>query len=79
MHQSAGMEQMLRVSEVAERLGVGERTVREWLRRGRLPRVDLAARAIRVPVSAVERLVREGLTPARSRNRFESNETEKDS
>lgn len=51
---------LLRVIEVAERLGLRETTVRSWLADGRLPRVKIGSKAIRVPQEAVERIIREG-------------------
>lgn len=51
---------LLRVNEVAELLALRETTVRSWLADGRLPRVKIGSKAIRVPQEAVERIIREG-------------------
>ena len=51
---------LLRVIEVAERLGLRETTVRSWLADGRLPRVKIGPKAVRVPEAAVEEIIRQG-------------------
>jgi excisionase family DNA binding protein len=52
-------QRLLRVSEVAERLAHREGTIRAWLSEGRLPRVRVGPRSIRIPSEAVEKLIRE--------------------
>ena len=51
---------LLRVNEVAERLGLRETTVRSWLADGRLPRVKIGPKAVRIPQEAVEKIIRHG-------------------
>lgn len=58
-------EKLLRVSEVAERLGLRVSTVRAWILRRRIPVVRVSSRAIRVPESAVAKLIEAGTIPAR--------------
>lgn len=48
---------LLTVREVAERLRISERTARAWLAAGRLERVRLSARAIRVRESSLAALL----------------------
>lgn len=58
------MEQMLlRVSEVAARLGLAEATVRRLIWRGHLPAVRPTRKAVRVPLSAVEAVIALGHNP----------------
>jgi excisionase family DNA binding protein len=62
---------VLTVAKAAERLGLKEGTLRIWLYQRKLAYVKLG-RAVRVPESEVERLVRENLVPARGNQREES-------
>lgn len=61
-HEANG--QLLRVTEVAERLALKESTVRAWLLRRRLPLVK-CGRAVRIPAEAVEEFIRRNTVPAR--------------
>ena len=56
---------MLTVSEVAQRLGLKEGTIRLYISKKKLAHVRLG-RAIRIPEEEVDRLIREHLVPARS-------------
>jgi excisionase family DNA binding protein len=58
---------MLKVSEVATKLGIRESTVRLWLVKRKIAYVRLSRRAVRVPQSEIDRLIRENTIPA-SRN-----------
>ncbi len=49
----------LTVAQVAERVGVCQRTVKRWLEDGRLPHVRLPGGGIRVAVAELERVLRE--------------------
>lgn len=51
---------LLRVNEVAERLALRETTVRSWLADGRLPRIKIGPKAVRIPEEAVEKIIRQG-------------------
>ena len=51
---------LLRVNEVAELLALRESTVRSWLADGRLPRIKIGTKAVRIPEEAVEKIIREG-------------------
>jgi excisionase family DNA binding protein len=55
---------LLTVAETAERLGVKIPTIRLWLALRKLEYVKLS-RAVRVPESEVERLIRDNTIPAR--------------
>jgi excisionase family DNA binding protein len=55
---------LLTVREAADRLALREGTIRAWLTRRWLPKVQLG-RAVRIPADAVEELVRLGTIPAR--------------
>ncbi len=54
-----------RVPEVAEKLGIHERTVWRWLREGRLKRVKVGGATL-IPADQVERLIRSETTAADS-------------
>ena len=56
---------LLTVPEVAQRLSIKESTVRAWLLRRQLAHVKIGRRAVRVSVGEVERIIKEGNTPAR--------------
>ncbi len=59
------LTKLLTVQEVAEALRVQPATIRAWiLRRTRINSVRVG-RAVRVPEAEVERLLRNGLRPAR--------------
>lgn len=55
---------LLRVHEVAQRLGIKEGTVRLWLSLRKLPRVQ-CGRSVRVPADAVEEFIARNTIPAR--------------
>lgn len=57
--------QLLKVREVADRLGLKEGTVRLWLAQRRLPLVR-CGRAVRIPLEAVEEFIARNTIPARS-------------
>jgi len=48
---------LLDVEQVAHLLALRPNTIRGWLQNGRLPRVRLSGRAVRVPREAVEQLI----------------------
>lgn len=58
------MKKLLTVVEAATELGIKASTVRAWLARRRLPRVN-CGRAVRIPAEAVERFIAENTVPAR--------------
>ena len=58
-------EQLLTVTEAAQRLALKPSTVRKMLYQRRLPRVRIGRRAIRIREADVEALVRLGFEPAR--------------
>jgi excisionase family DNA binding protein len=60
---------LLTVPETAQRLAVKESTIRAWLLTRRLCKVRVGRRAVRVPASEVDRLIAEGLVPAREERR----------
>ena len=57
-------DQLLTVRQVAERLGLKESTIRRMILQRRIDTVRPALRAVRVPESAVQRIVQEGFRPA---------------
>ena len=59
------MEKLLRVSEAAEKLGVGKSTIRLWIRQGRIRAVKIG-KLWRIPQSEIERLARGGPTRDRA-------------
>lgn len=58
---------LLRVNEFAAEVNVTEAAVRRWLLLRRITAVKIG-RAVRIPATEVERLVAEGLRPARARD-----------
>jgi excisionase family DNA binding protein len=58
---------LLKVPEAAEMLTLSQKTVWQWIGERRIGVVRLG-RAVRVPLSEIERLMQEGLTPARRSN-----------
>ncbi len=56
---------LLRVEEVAERLGLKVATIRKMIYRREIPVVRPTRRAVRVREVDVEALIRVGFTPAR--------------
>ena len=55
---------MLSVSQAAQALGLKPGTIRAWISQRKLGHVKLG-RAVRVPRTEIERLLREGAVPAR--------------
>lgn len=55
---------LLHVNEAAEILGLKPATIRAWLLRRKLPRVN-CGRAVRIPSEAVEDFVRRNTIPAK--------------
>ena len=58
-------ERLLRVAEVAQRLGLQVSTIRRWLLLHRIEAVHLGDRAVRIKESEVDRIVLQGTVPAR--------------
>lgn len=62
------MTQLLTVQQAAELLGLKVATIRAWLLRRKLPRVN-CGRAVRIPAEAIEKFIAENTIAAReSRN-----------
>jgi excisionase family DNA binding protein len=57
-------EKFLTVAQVAERLEIGQETVRRWIKSGKLHAVNLGGTKLgyRIPESEIERLLREART-----------------
>lgn len=62
------MTKLLSVKEASEMLAVKPATVRGWLVKRRLPRVN-CGRAVRIPREAVEKFIAENTIPARGERR----------
>lgn len=58
------MSRLLSIKEASEMLALKPATIRAWLMRRRLPRVS-CGRAVRIPVEAIERYIREHTIPAK--------------
>jgi excisionase family DNA binding protein len=58
------MKKLLTVAEAAEALNLRIPTVRAWLLRRRLPRVN-CGRAVRIPADAIERFIERNTVPAK--------------
>jgi excisionase family DNA binding protein len=65
MYDSKKVSRLLRVEEAAEYLNLKPSTIRAWLLRRKLASVRVSARAVRIPLDAVESLVSENTIPAR--------------
>jgi excisionase family DNA binding protein len=55
---------LLKIPEAAERLALSQKCLRDWIAERRISSVRLG-RAVRIPVSEIDRLLEEGTTPAR--------------
>jgi excisionase family DNA binding protein len=58
-------EKLLRVTEVAQRLGLQVSTIRRWLLLHRIEAVHIGDRAVRIKESEVDRIILQGTVPAR--------------
>jgi len=58
------LEELLTVPEAAKRLAVKETTIRAWLVRRKLPRVN-CGRSVRVPADAISDFIKRNTVPAR--------------
>lgn len=58
------MQQLLSIQEAAERLGLRPATIRAWLLRRKLPRVN-CGRAVRIPAEAIAQFIERNTIPAR--------------
>lgn len=59
-------EQMLRLDEVADQLGVNIETVRRWVRNGEIEVIDLGGKAgYRVTETALDRFLRSRVKPVK--------------
>lgn len=59
---------LLTVSQAAEILGVKISTIRAWLLRRKLPRVN-CGRAVRIPADAIAQFIEHNTVPARQETR----------
>lgn len=59
------MKNLLTVAEAAEALNLKISTVRAWLLRRKLPRVN-CGRAVRIPAEAVEEFITRNTVPAKA-------------
>jgi excisionase family DNA binding protein len=62
-------DNLLRVNEVAERLGLRVSTIRAWILHRRIGAVRVGRRAIRIPSRAVDEIIETGMIPARGERR----------
>jgi excisionase family DNA binding protein len=56
---------LLSVPEVAQRLAIKPSTVRAWLLRRKIGYVRVGQRAVRVPLSEIQKLIDKGTVPSR--------------
>ena len=56
---------LLTVAEAADRLKLQPSTIRKWIFQRRLAHVRIGQRAVRIREADVEKLIREGYTPAK--------------
>lgn len=59
-----GMSRLMTVGEVAQALGLKPATIRAWLLRRKLPRVN-CGRAVRIPAEAIAQFIERNTIPAR--------------
>jgi excisionase family DNA binding protein len=59
------MKNLLTVAETAEALNIKISTVRAWLLRRKLPRVN-CGRAVRIPAEAIEQFIERNTIPAKA-------------
>lgn len=62
--EAIGMQKLLSIVEAAEALGLKPSTVRAWLLRRRLPRVN-CGRAVRIPAEAIAEFIDRNTIPAK--------------
>jgi excisionase family DNA binding protein len=62
------MKNLLTVAETAEALNIKVATVRAWLLRRKLPRVN-CGRAVRIPAEAIAQFIERNTIPARGERR----------
>jgi excisionase family DNA binding protein len=62
------MTQLLTVKQAADALGLKVATIRAWLSRRKLPRVN-CGRAVRVPAEAIAQFIERNTVPAREDRR----------
>jgi len=60
------MSEFLNARQFAEAANVKESTVRAWILYGKISVVRFSAKCVRIPRVELERLMREGFTPARA-------------
>lgn len=58
-------DRLVSIREAAGWLGLREATVRAWILRRRITVVRVGTRAIRIPVSAIQKIIEAGTIPAR--------------
>ena len=56
---------LCRVDPTADMLGVKPKTLRNWMSLGRISFVRVGPRAVRIPLSEINRIITEGTRPAR--------------
>jgi excisionase family DNA binding protein len=62
------MSQLLTVKQAADVLGLKVATIRAWMSRRKLPRVN-CGRAVRIPAAAVKEFIERNTIPARDERR----------
>lgn len=62
------MTKLLTVKQAAEALGLKVATIRAWLARRKLPRVN-CGRAVRIPAEAIAEFIERNTIPAREERR----------
>jgi excisionase family DNA binding protein len=62
---AAPEETLLTAAEFAKRMNIKEATVRSWLLRGKLSKVKVGARLVRIPSTEIGRIMCDGFVPAR--------------
>jgi excisionase family DNA binding protein len=60
---------LLRIEQFAALLNIKESTARAWLLSRRVCKVRVGRRAIRIPASEVDRIISDGIVPAREDRR----------
>lgn len=50
--------------EAAERLGLKEKTIRDWIYKRKIPVVHISARAVRISDDVIDELIKRSTVPA---------------
>jgi hypothetical protein len=67
-HTLTANEEYVRIDEFAQRANIKTKTARAWVAMGKVSSVRLSAKAIRIPLSELNRLIEEGTRLAKEQS-----------